>query len=210
MLIVIDGPAGSGKSSVSKIIADKLNINYLDTGSMYRMITYYFLKNNLSLDEASIINYIDEINMSYTNNKLLLNNEDVEQFIRSNEINSNIGSIANSKTVREKMIELQRSIVENNDFIVDGRDLGTVVFPNCKNKFYLTASVDTRAKRRFEQNKRLGIDSDLDQIKESIKQRDKNDMNRKISPLKQADDAILIDSSDLSLEEVVNKIISLV
>ncbi len=210
MLIVIDGPAGSGKSSVSKIIADKLNINYLDTGSMYRMITYYFLKNNLSLDEASIINYIDEINMSYTNNKLLLNNEDVEQFIRSNEINSNIGSIANSKTVREKMIELQRSIVENNDFIVDGRDLGTVVFPNCKNKFYLTASVDTRAKRRFEQNKRLGIDSDLDQIKASIKQRDKNDMNREISPLKQADDAILIDSSDLSLEEVVNKIISLV
>lgn len=210
MLIVIDGPAGSGKSSVSKIIADKLNINYLDTGSMYRMITYYFLKNNLSLDEANIINYIDEINMSYTNNKLLLNNEDVEQFIRSNEINSNIGSIANSKTVREKMIELQRSIVENNDFIVDGRDLGTVVFPNCKNKFYLTASVDTRAKRRFEQNKRLGIDSDLDQIKASIKQRDKNDMNREISPLKQADDAILIDSSDLSLEEVVNKIISLV
>lgn len=210
MLIVIDGPAGSGKSSVSKIIADKLNINYLDTGSMYRMITYYFLKNNLSLDEASIINYIDEINMSYTNNKLLLNNEDVEQFIRSNEINSNIGSIANSKIVREKMIELQRSIVENNDFIVDGRDLGTVVFPNCKNKFYLTASVDTRAKRRFEQNKRLGIDSDLDQIKASIKQRDKNDMNREISPLKQADDAILIDSSDLSLEEVVNKIISLV
>ena len=210
MLIVIDGPAGSGKSSVSKIIADKLNINYLDTGSMYRMITYYFLKNNLSLDEASIINYIDEINISYTNNKLLLNNEDVEQFIRSNEINSNIGSIANSKTVREKMIELQRSIVENNDFIVDGRDLGTVVFPNCKNKFYLTASVDTRAKRRFEQNKRLGIDSDLDQIKASIKQRDENDMNREISPLKQADDAILIDSSDLSLEEVVNKIISLV
>ncbi len=210
MLIVIDGPAGSGKSSVSKIIADKLNINYLDTGSMYRMITYYFLKNDLSLDEASIINHIDEINISYTNNKLLLNNEDVEQFIRSNEINSNIGSIANSKTVREKMIELQRSIVENNDFIVDGRDLGTVVFPNCKNKFYLTASVDTRAKRRFEQNKRLGIDSDLDQIKASIKQRDENDMNREISPLKQADDAILIDSSDLSLEEVVNKIISLV
>ena len=102
------------------------------------------------------------------------------------------------------------SFVENNDFIVDGRDLGTVVFPNCKNKFYLTASVDTRAKRRFEQNKRLGIDSDLDQIKASIKQRDKNDMNREISPLKQADDAILIDSSDLSLEEVVNKIISLV
>lgn len=210
MLIVIDGPAGSGKSSVSKIIADKLNINHLDTGSMYRMITYYFLKNNLSLDEASITNHIDEINMSYTNNKLLLNNEDVEKFIRSNEINSNIGSIANSKTVREKMIELQRSIVENDDFIVDGRDLGTVVFPNCENKFYLTASVDTRAKRRFEQNQRLGIESDLEEIKNSIKQRDENDMNREISPLKQADDAILIDSSDLSVEEVVNKIISLV
>lgn len=210
MLIVIDGPAGSGKSSVSKIIADKLNINHLDTGSMYRMITYYFLKNNLSLDEASITNHIDEINMSYTNNKLLLNNEDVEKFIRSNEINSNIGSIANSKTVREKMIELQRSIVENDDFIVDGRDLGTVVFPKCENKFYLTASVDTRAKRRFEQNQRLGIESDLEEIKNSIKQRDENDMNREISPLKQADDAILIDSSDLSVEEVVNKIISLV
>lgn len=210
MLIVIDGPAGSGKSSVSKIIADKLNINYLDTGSMYRMITYYFLENNLSLDEATITKHIDEINMSYANNKLLLNDEDVEQFIRSNEINSNIGSIANSKTVREKMIELQRSIVQGNDFIVDGRDLGTVVFPYCENKFYLTASVDTRAQRRFEQNQQLNIASDLEAIKESIKKRDENDMNREISPLKQADDAIIIDSSDLSLEEVVNKIISLV
>lgn len=208
MLIVLDGPAGSGKSSVSKLIANKLKINYLDTGSMYRMITYYFLSENIMLTPENIKQYLDNINISWNGSSLLLNNEDVNKHLRSNEINEAIQIISNNKDVRSKMIILQREIANSGDFICDGRDLGTVVFPYCQHKFYLTASVDVRANRRYLENQKLGIEGSLEDIKASIESRDYNDMHREIAPLKQADDAIVIDTDQLSIDQVVDKIIS--
>ena len=208
MLIVLDGPAGSGKSSVSKLIANKLKINYLDTGSMYRMITYYFLSENIMLTPENIKQYLDNINISWNGSSLLLNNEDVNKHLRSNEINEAIKIISNNKDVRSKMIILQREIANSGDFVCDGRDLGTVVFPDCQHKFYLTASVDVRANRRYLENQKLGIKGSLEDIKTSIESRDYNDMHREIAPLKQADDAIVIDTDQLSIDQVVDKIIS--
>ena len=208
MLIVLDGPAGSGKSSVSKLIANKLKINYLDTGSMYRMITYYFLSENIMLTPENIKQYLDYIDISWNGSSLLLNNEDVNKHLRSNEINEAIKIISNNKDVRSKMIILQREIANSGDFICDGRDLGTVVFPDCQHKFYLTASVDVRANRRYLENQKFGIEGSLEDIKASIESRDYNDMHREIAPLKQADDAIVIDTDQLSIEQVVDKIIS--
>lgn len=208
MLIVLDGPAGSGKSSVSKLIANKLKINYLDTGSMYRMITYYFLSENIMLTPENIKQYLDNINISWNGSSLLLNNEDVNKHLRSNEINEAIKIISNNKDVRSKMIILQREIANSGDFICDGRDLGTVVFPYCQHKFYLTASVDVRANRRYLENQKFGIKGSLEDIKASIQSRDYNDMHREIAPLKQADDAIVIDTDQLNIDQVVDKIIS--
>lgn len=210
MIIVIDGPAGSGKSSVSQLIASQLGINYLDTGSMYRMITYYFLINQLSFDEQTIKDNLDYINITYVDNQLLLNGEDVSANLRSNEINDKIKIISNDKNVRSKMIVDQRNIASQSDFICDGRDLGTIVFPNADYKFYLTASVDVRAKRRYLENQQLGIKGDIEQIKRSISERDYNDMHREIAPLKQAADAIVIHTDNLTLNEVCDLIISFV
>lgn len=208
MLITIDGPAGSGKSSVAKLVAKKLGINYLDTGSMYRMVTYYFLKNNIEVNEHTIAQNIDDLYFNYVDGTIYLNHENIDQYLRSLEINQNVSKIASSKLVRDVLVNIQRNIVSSGDFIVDGRDLGTYVFPQCKHKFYLTASVDTRAYRRLLENKELGLDTDLMTIKQNIAHRDYTDMNREIAPLKQAEDAIFINSDHLSLDEVANIIIN--
>lgn len=208
MLITIDGPAGSGKSSVAKLIAKKLNYNYLDTGSMYRMITYYFLHKNIDINPLTISQELDNIYITYIDGVMYLNHENVDDKIRSLEVNQAISQIASSQLVREAMVSMQREIVKNGNFIADGRDLGTYVFPDCEHKFYLTASVDVRAKRRLLENIEKNLDTDLDVIKENIIARDYADMHREIAPLKQADDAILINTDDLTLEEVADLIIN--
>lgn len=208
MLITIDGPAGSGKSSVAKLIAKKLNYNYLDTGSMYRMITYYFLHENIDINPLTISQELDNIYITYIDGVMYLNHENVDDKIRSLEVNQAISQIASSQLVREAMVSMQREIVKNGNFIADGRDLGTYVFPDCEHKFYLTASVDVRAKRRLLENIEKNLDTDLDVIKENIIARDYADMHREIAPLKQADDAILINTDDLTLEEVADLIIN--
>lgn len=208
MLITIDGPAGSGKSSVAKLIAKKLNYNYLDTGSMYRMITYYFLHKNIDINPLTISQELDNIYITYIDGVMYLNHENVDDKIRSLEVNQTISQIASSQLVREAMVKMQREIVKNGNFIADGRDLGTYVFPDCEHKFYLTASVDVRAKRRLLENIEKNLDTDLDVIKENIIARDYADMHREIAPLKQADDAILINTDDLTLEEVADLIIN--
>ena len=203
MLIVIDGPAGVGKSTVSKKIANILNISYLDTGAMYRIITYYFLKNKIIINDENIENNINNINITYKNNNLYLDNQLLRNELRTNEINENISIIAKNPIVREFLVKKQREIALTNSIILDGRDLGTYVFPEAKNKFYLTASSDVRAQRRFKENEEKGIDLSFLELKKQIEKRDKEDMTRKLAPLKKADDAIEINTDNLDIDEVV-------
>lgn len=211
MIIAIDGPAGAGKSTISKIIAKKLNIEYIDTGAMYRAVTYYFLKNNIDFkNETEIVQELEKIDIDFTDNKIFLNGKDVSKEIRTKEVNENVSNVSAVESVRIKMVDLQRSMSIKKSVLLDGRDIGTVVFPNANYKFYLIASVDIRAKRRFLEEKEKGVNLDINQIKKSIQNRDYIDSTRSISPLKKADDAIEIDTSDMSIDEVVNKIIYII
>ena len=206
MLIVIDGPAGVGKSTVSKKIAEALKINYLDTGAMYRIITYYFLKNKIEINDENIKNNINKIKINYKDNQLFLDDMILTNELRTNEINEKISVIAKNPEIREFLVEKQREIAKTNSIILDGRDLGTYVFPECKNKFYLEASVDVRAQRRYKENQEQGIITDYEMLKKQIEKRDYEDMNRTLAPLKKAQDAILINTDNLSIDDVVNLI----
>ena len=193
MNIALDGPAGAGKSSIAKLVAKKLSFVYLDTGAMYRTIALYVLKNQIApSDEAAVVARLDDI-------EITLSHENGEQQI-----------FLNGENVREKLVSLQQKIASENDVIMDGRDIGTVVLPNAEVKIYLTASSRVRAERRYKELQEKGETCDLDQIEKDIILRDEQDMNREISPLRQADDAVLVDSSDMSIEEVVNCLIDIV
>ena len=212
MIIAVDGPAGAGKSTISKLIAQKLNIMYIDTGAMYRAVTYYFLENNIDInDKNSVISSLDNIDIDFDKEKVYICNVEVTNQIRTKAVNDKVSDVSAIAIVREKMLELQRKMSQKKSVLLDGRDIATVVFPNANYKFFLTASVDIRAKRRYlEEVSKGNLQADINEIKKSIENRDYIDSNRKISPLKKADDAIIIDTSDMNIEQVVNKIINII
>lgn len=203
-IIALDGPSGSGKSTIANLLADKLKISYLNTGSMYRALTLYFLENNIKKSENIDIKILKKINIDINEDKVFLNGKDVSQEIRDKEVTENVSWVSSIPVVREYLVEMQRNISKNKSIILDGRDIGTVVFPDAKYKFYLDASSFVRAKRRFEQNE---IDKSFEEIKKDIEKRDYLDSHREISPLKKAEDAIEIDSSDLTIDQTIEKIL---
>lgn len=206
-IIAVDGPSGSGKSTISQIIAEKLKIEYLNTGLMYRAVTKYFLDKDFDeeTDDKILKGILEEISIDFKDNKLLLNGIDVTDKLRNDEVTANVSWVSARSYVREKMVDLQRKIAENTSFILDGRDIGSVVFPDAKYKFYLTASALTRAKRRFDQGESVMT---VEEIEKAIIKRDNYDSNRKVSPLKIAEGAVVIDSSDLDINQTVDKILS--
>lgn len=209
--IAIDGPAGAGKSTIAKQLAKELSFIYVDTGAMYRSMALYFMKNGIAKeDEAAISDACKtvEVSIAYENGEqqVLLNGENVSKEIRKEEVGKMASATSVYKEVRKKLVELQQKLAADKDVIMDGRDIGTCVLPNAQVKIYLTASVETRAERRYQELQEKGAACDLEVIKKDIADRDYQDMHREISPLKQAEDAILVDSSDMGIEEVVETI----
>lgn len=204
MIIALDGPAGSGKSTIAKELAKDLNIEYLDTGAMYRAMTLHLLTNNVDLSsDLEVARSIESITIDIEGKKTFLNGEDVSSQIRGEDINKNISAVAALASVRDVLVKSQRLIGQSKDMILDGRDIGTVVFPDADFKFYVDASSDVRAQRRVAQNKRLGINESFETIKASIEKRDEMDRNRAIGPLKCAEDAIVIDTSNINLKQTI-------
>ena len=215
MQVAIDGPASSGKSTISKLIAKKTNFLYLDTGAMYRATTLAFLRDHISVDdEKAIEELLDHLEISFKNTEdgqlVFLNGEDVTREIRNLEVTRNVSEVSAIKAVRVKLVQMQREIAENHSIIMDGRDIGTVVLPDAELKIFLVASVKERALRRYRENQEKGIELSLEKLEEEIAHRDFLDSTRKESPLKKADDAIEIDTTSLSIQEVVSKITNLI
>lgn len=204
-IIALDGPSGSGKSTIANILAKKLKISYLNTGSMYRAVTLFFLENNIKKSDKIDIDLLRKINIDIKEDKVFLNEKDVSDKIRNKEVTENVSWVSSIFLVREYLVDMQRKISQNKSIILDGRDIGTVVFPNAKYKFFLVASSEVRAKRRYEQNE---IDKPLEEIQKDIEKRDYLDSHREISPLKKAEDAIEIDSSNLTIDETIEEIIN--
>ncbi len=214
MKIAVDGPAGSGKSTVAKLIADKLHFLYIDTGAMYRSITYAVLSNNISPnDSKAVIDFLKDLNIVFKkeNNsiKIFINDNDITDKIRNKEIDENVSVISAIPEVRELLIKYQRELSKDYNVILDGRDIGTVVFPDADFKFYIDASVEVRANRRLKDSKNKDALS-LDKIKNDIIERDRLDSTRKVGPLKKAADAIYIDTSNLNINEVVDKVLNII
>ncbi|WP_341877496.1 (d)CMP kinase [Defluviitalea saccharophila] len=213
--IAIDGPAGAGKSTIAKMIAKKLNIIYVDTGAMYRAVALYCINHGINCrDKESVEKILDqiEIKIQYIDNvqRILLNNEDVTDKIRTQEISQGASDVATIQAVRIKMVELQRNLAKTVSVVMDGRDIGTHVLPDADLKIFLTASVEERANRRYKELIQNGIECNLSKIKEEIEARDKNDSCRECSPLKKAEDAVEVDTTGQTIQEVVNRIISLI
>jgi cytidylate kinase len=214
--IAIDGPAGAGKSSIAKALSKRLGYIYIDTGAMYRAVALFFVENNVSDGtDSRIESLLDklEISIKYEDGaqKVILNGEDVTGKLRLEEIGKLASKFSAIGSVREKLVALQRKLAQKENVVMDGRDIGTVVLPNADLKIYLSASSKVRAKRRYLELLEKGqTDLDINEIEDEIIKRDEADMNREISPLKQADDAYYLDSSDMTLEEVVSKILSMV
>lgn len=210
--IAIDGPAGAGKSTIAKKAAKKLDFIYVDTGAMYRAIALYFIRNKVAADdEKTISEKCSGINVSidYVDGaqQVILNGENVNDYIRTEQVSMMTSSISKYPAVRDKLLNLQRQLAAEKNVIMDGRDIGTCVLPDAKTKIFLTASAEERARRRYKEQIERGIECDIKQIEKDIIARDEQDMNREIAPLKQAEDAVLIDSSDMSIEQVVDAII---
>jgi len=212
--IAIDGPAGAGKSTIAKKIAKQMNYIYVDTGAMYRAMALFLIRNGVTKEDTEKIEQVckkADISIEYRDGEqiVLLNGENVNGLIRTEEV-GNMASVssANGK-VREKLVQLQKELAKKADVVMDGRDIGTCVLPEADTKVYLTASSAVRAKRRFDELTQKGESCDLDKIEQDIIERDHRDMTREISPLKQAEDAVLVDSSDMTIDEVVEKVISL-
>lgn len=208
--IAIDGPAGAGKSTIAKKLARELGYIYVDTGAMYRAMAYHFLQNNIASDNeeeiAKSCKTVD-VSISYVDGEqqVLLNGQNISDKIRNEEVGNMASATSIYPVVRTKLVELQRQLASKENVIMDGRDIGTVVLPNANVKIYLTASSKVRAKRRFDELTAKGVECNFDDIEKDIIDRDYRDMHRETSPLKQADDAILLDSSDMNIDQVVSK-----
>lgn len=212
--IAIDGPAGAGKSTVARKVAGKLSFIYVDTGAMYRAMALYLLKKGVKGDSQEDISSVcsgADITIEYKDGEqiVILNGENVNSLIRTEEV-GNMASVSSANPrVREHLLKLQRNIAASNDVVMDGRDIGTTILPDAEVKIYLTASADTRAKRRFRELEEKGQTCDYEKIRQDIIDRDFRDMNREISPLRQAEDAVLVDSSDMDIEEVTDRILKI-
>lgn len=212
--IAIDGPAGAGKSTIAKKVAEKLSFIYVDTGAMYRAIALYILRKGVDVkDETAVTGLCSTVNVGiiYENGeqRVLLNEEDVSGLIRSEEVGNAASAVAVYSAVRAKLLELQQSLAKAQNVVMDGRDIGSAVLPGAQVKIYLTASVHTRAKRRYNELVKKGVSPDIQVIEQDIVDRDYQDMHREISPLCQAKDAVLVDSSRLSIVEVVDRILKI-
>lgn len=210
--VAVDGPAGSGKSTVCKLIAKKLDILYLDTGAMYRALAYKCVLDGADYAEKEVVRHIvnkSDLKIEYRNGRqiTLLNGEDVSDKIRTPQISLVASFISAYSFVRKKMVALQRDIANKTSCILDGRDIGTNVLPDCRFKFYLTASAEVRAKRRFDEDRAKGSNQSYEEVLNEINERDFQDKNRAVAPLKQADDAVVIDTSEMTIEEVVAAIV---
>lgn len=211
-VIAIDGPSGAGKGTIAKKVASILNYTYIDTGAMYRCVSLKSLRNNISeSDEESITNLLKEMNIELSNDgKVYLDNEDVSEEIRTVEVTRRVSKISSIIELRKVMKIKQRELANNNNVVMEGRDITTEVFPNADYKFYLDASVEERAKRRYLQNKEKNISISLEEVKKMIEERDYDDMHRPVGSLTRTEDQIYIDSSNLKIEEVIEKILSIV
>ena len=212
--IAIDGPAGAGKSTIARRVAKELSFIYVDTGAMYRAMALYLLRKEVNKDDTEQIGNIcqdAEISIEYQNGEqiVLLNDENVNSYLRTEEV-GNMASVSSAvPRVREKLLSLQRKLARDLSVVMDGRDIGTTILPDADVKIYLTASSLTRAKRRYLELQEKGTVCNLDEIQKDIEERDQRDMNREISPLRQAEDAVLVDSSDLTIQQVVDRILQI-
>ncbi len=212
--VAIDGPAGAGKSTIAKIVAKEKSFIYVDTGAMYRAMALYFIRQGISAEDAEKISAAAEgadVTIEYVNGEqqVLLNGENVTPFLRTEEVGNMASASSVNPDVRKKLVELQQKLAKTSNVVMDGRDIGTCVLPDADVKVYLTASVEVRAKRRYDELTAKGEEADLETIKKDIEERDYRDMHREISPLCQAEDAVLVDSSDLTIEESAKAIIDL-
>ena len=212
--IAIDGPAGAGKSTIARRVAKELSFIYVDTGAMYRAMALYLLRKEVNKDDTEQIGNIcqdAEISIEYQNGEqiVLLNDENVNSYLRTEEV-GNMASVSSAvPRVREKLLSLQRKLARDMSVVMDGRDIGTTILPDADVKIYLTASSLTRAKRRYLELQEKGTVCNLDEIQKDIEERDQRDMNREISPLRKAEDAVLVDSSDLTIQQVVDRILQI-
>ena len=211
MKIAIDGPAGAGKSTVAKLISEKLGINYLDTGAMYRSIAYALINKGIDPEDADAVkNHLDEVDIEVKYIKrvqhMYLDGKDISKLIRTNEISMGASNVSKIPEVRLKLIEMQQEIARNFDIVMDGRDICTYVLPDADHKFYITASVDERARRRFKELPE-GSNLTFEEIREDIIKRDKNDSEREFMPLKLAEDAVLVDTTDMNIDEVIDYVL---
>lgn len=210
-IIAVDGPSGTGKGTITKLVSEKFNFQYLDTGAMYRCVTLKMINEKVSLeDEEKIENVLKDIKIDLKGDKIFLDDTDVSKRIREEDVTKLVSQVSHIPVVRSSMVELQRRMSEGKSVILDGRDIGTNVFPNAEVKIYLDASSEERAKRRFKQNKEKGIDIPFEEVKANIEFRDKNDKNSKVGPLKKAKDAVYIDSTNLSIKQVERKVVKVI
>ncbi|WP_259417134.1 (d)CMP kinase [Bacillus toyonensis] len=213
--IAIDGPAAAGKSTVAKVVAKKLSYVYIDTGAMYRAITYAALEQKVDIEnEEKLMEVVKNVNIEFQQGEntqlVFLNGQDVSEVIRTPDVTNRVSIVAKHRLVREKMVRRQQELAEKGGVVMDGRDIGTHVLPDAEVKIFMLASVEERAERRHLENINKGFDSNLEQLQEEIAQRDKLDSEREVSPLKKADDALELDTTSLSIEEVVQKIMGIV
>lgn len=208
--IAIDGPGGAGKSTIAKMVAEKMNMEYIDTGAMYRAIGWMFSKNNVNTeDSADVQDVLDRTAIDFDNGKIFLNGEDISGEIRTPEISKAASVCSKLPEVRSKLVALQREIAEGKSVVMDGRDIGTNVLPNAEVKIFLTADPMVRAKRRYDQLLESGKEADLNSIFEDIKERDYQDTHRELNPLQQAEDAVLLDTSDMTINQVLDEIMKM-
>lgn len=212
--IAIDGPAGAGKSTVARRVAKELSFVYVDTGAMYRAIGLFMIQKNVDVsDEPQVKDALKEVHISiaydHGEQQVLLNGKNVSTMIREEKVGNMASRVSAISSVREKLLDLQKNLASEHDVVMDGRDIGTHILPMAQLKIYLTASVDTRAKRRFDELTAKGTNCDLCEIKADIEKRDEQDMNRAIAPLRQAEDAVYLDSSDMTIDQVTSKIVAL-